>query len=376
MSDSQSLKYVHVNSENRRSGETKSRITVQVPQGLENCSRVALKSFSIPNTFPNMINKKIEWIEMVQTVDNGNNKWKAALFTILLNDLDPNQQYLDNLTLQSVLQTKFTNEAQAFIRKTDISDDGLAFINSGQLSHQVGSETAMPITITYDTENFIFKISGKQNSATKHKFMILHDDESDESLWPTIGYHNNKLIKKDEISQFLSEAYQSLVNSPTALDYNNGNNQLMKNVYGKDMRDVTENTEKIRSIYANHASKHENHIGKMNLCSDLASDSFIMGGNGILRKTDILESIVNNVPKISYIHHSSDTLYFHNLNRSNVTKFDLRLYEGDDMKALVDEVLPDWSAVLIFEQNLEIEYHKEETARLNDYAFTLGHPTH
>jgi hypothetical protein len=214
---------------------------------------------------------------MVQTVDNGSNKWKAALFTILLNDLDPNQQYLDNLNLQSVLQTKFSKEAQAFIQKTDISDDGLAFTNSGQLSHSVGSETAMPITITYDTENFIFKISGKQNSATKHKFMILYDDESDESLWPTIGYHNNKLIKKDEISQFLSESYQSLVNSPTALDYNNGNNQLLKNVYGKDMRDATENTEKIRSIYAGHASKHENHIGKINLCSDLASDSLSWG---------------------------------------------------------------------------------------------------
>ena len=100
-----------------------------------------------------------------------------------------------------------------------------------------------------------------------------------------------------------------------------------------------------------------------------------MGENGILRKTDILESIVNNVPKFSYIHHAADTLYFHNLNRADVTKFDLRLYEGDDMKALVDEVLPDWNAVLVFEQNLETEYHKEDTARMKDYAYSLGHPT-
>ena len=375
MSDSQSLKYVHIDSINRRAGETKSRLTVQVPNGLENCSRVALKSFSIPNTFPNMVNAKVQWIEMVQTVEGGNNKWKAALFTIKLDDLDPDQQYLDNLTLQSVLQTKFTNEAQAFITKTDISDDGLAFTNSGQLTHTVGTENEMPITISYDTENFIFKISGKQNSATKHKFMILYDDESDESLWPTMGYDSQKLIKKNEISQFLSESYQSLVTLPTALDYNNGNNLLLKDLYGKDMRDVAENTEKFRSIYAGHASKHENHIGKINLCSDLASDSFIMGDNGILRKTDILESIVNDVPKFSYIHHAADTLYFRNLNRADVTKFDLRLYEGDDMKQLMDEILPDWNAVLVFEQNLEIEYHKEETARLNDYAYTLGHPT-
>jgi len=323
-----------------------------------------------------MINAKVQWIEVINTIESGSDKWNAALFTIRLDDLDPNQQYMDNLTLQSVLQTKFTNEAQAFITKTDISDDGRAFTNSGQLTHTVGTENEMAISIDYDTENFFFKISGNQNSATRHKFMSLYDDESDESLWKTMGYNSNKLIKKDGIAQFLSEAYGSVENSsnPSALAYNT-TNQLLKNVYGKDMRDVAENTEKNRSIYAGHASKHVNHIGKINLCSDLASDSFIMGENGILRKTDILESIVNNVPKFSYIHHAADTLYFHNLNRSDVTKFDIRVYESDDMKQLVDEVLPDWNAVLVFEQNLETEYHKEDTARMNDYAYSLGHPT-
>ena len=117
MSETQSLKYVHVDSVNRRAGESKSRVTVQVPQGLEKCSRVALKSFSIPNTFPNMINKSIKWIEVINTVEGGNDTWKAALFTIKFDDLDPNKQYMDNLTLQSLLQTKFTNEAQALLQK-------------------------------------------------------------------------------------------------------------------------------------------------------------------------------------------------------------------------------------------------------------------
>ena len=91
--------------------------------------------------------------------------------------------------------------------------------------------------------------------------------------------------------------------------------------------------------------------------------------------TDILETIINNVPKYGYIHHSADTLYFHNLNRADVHKFDLRLYEGDDMQSLDDEELPNWSAVLVFEQNLEIEYHKEDTHKMNEFAYTLGHPT-
>ena len=75
MSETSILKYVHVDSVNRRAGDTKSKITVQVPQGLEGCARVALKSFSIPHTFPNMINKSIQWIEMVQTVEGGYNKF-------------------------------------------------------------------------------------------------------------------------------------------------------------------------------------------------------------------------------------------------------------------------------------------------------------
>ena len=56
--------------------------------------------------------------------------------------------------------------------------------------------------------------------------MILYSDESDESLWPTMGYHNNKLIKKGEISDFLSEAYQSLQQTTSAKEYNTTNQLL------------------------------------------------------------------------------------------------------------------------------------------------------
>jgi len=52
------LKYVHVDTLNRRSEDTKSILNVRVPQGLGNYSRVALNSFSIPNTIPNIVGKK------------------------------------------------------------------------------------------------------------------------------------------------------------------------------------------------------------------------------------------------------------------------------------------------------------------------------
>jgi len=100
-----SLKYVHVDTLNRKSGDTKSRMTVQVPQGLDNCSRVALKSFSIPNTFPNMLDTKNQWIEMVHVSERGSKIWKSALFTIYLNDLDTDK----NLSRQREFTIRITN---------------------------------------------------------------------------------------------------------------------------------------------------------------------------------------------------------------------------------------------------------------------------
>ena len=236
MSETNILKYVHVDTLNRKAGETKSRITVQVPQGLENCSRVALKSFSIPNTFPNMVNKKIQWKEMIQTVDNGNPIWKMALFTIIMDDLDTDQTYLDNVNLQFELQTRFQNDGSVTIYKTEISENGLEFVDNGERTHNVNGEVEMPITIVYDKESFKFKLHGKQNSGTQHKFMILYDDESDQSLWHHMGFQQEKLMTKGKFSEFLSQAYQSLETTTSAKEYNT-TNQLLKNVYGKDMRD-------------------------------------------------------------------------------------------------------------------------------------------
>ena len=60
-----------------------------------NCTRFALKSFSIANVFPNMIDKKIQWVEFLQTGLLNNVIWKAALFEINFIDLAEDQIYLD-----------------------------------------------------------------------------------------------------------------------------------------------------------------------------------------------------------------------------------------------------------------------------------------
>jgi hypothetical protein len=175
------------------------------------------------------------------------------------------------------------------------------------------------------------------------------------------------------LATFLSDVDQT-PSATTALKFNT-KVKFMRKFYAKDMREVADNTIRYRSIHGEHASRHENHIGKINICSDLAADSFITGENGTLRGTDILESVVNDVPKYSWIHHSANTLYFHDLNKADVHKFDIRLFGDDDIKTLDDEILPNWTAILVFEQNAEIEYHKDETEDYNKMGYALGHPT-
>ena len=93
-------------------------------------------------------------------------------------------------------------------------------------------------------------------------------------------------MTETEFPEFLSQAYQSLTRATTAFEYNTYIHPFLKRFYAKNMRDAPDNTIKIKSIYAEQPSRHENHIGKINLCSDLASDSFIMGDGGVLRNTD------------------------------------------------------------------------------------------
>ena len=128
----------------------------------------------------------------MQVSEGGFKIWKLAQFTILLDDLDSNQNYLDNVNLQFALQTRFQNDG--FIHKPQISTDGFNFVGDGERSHKVNGEVEMPITITYDIDACMFRIYGVQNSATKHKIMRLYDDGSGDSLRPTMAFLKTKLM--------------------------------------------------------------------------------------------------------------------------------------------------------------------------------------
>jgi len=127
----------------------------------------------------------------------GNKTWKSALFTIRMKDLASDQNYVEIMNLQIELQIYFQNDGLVATHKTQISQEGLNFIDDGEHTHEVLNEVEMPTTTTYATEAFMFKIYGMQNLATKDKIMILYDDESGDSLWPTMELLKSKLMTKD-----------------------------------------------------------------------------------------------------------------------------------------------------------------------------------
>jgi hypothetical protein len=375
------LKYVYIDSRKRKSTDKKNNLTVTIPQGLDNCSRIALKSFSIPNTFPNMINKKLQWIEFLATGTQTAVVWKAALFEINFDDLSEEQIYLDNQNLALEIQSQFTNQAGNKIFKYPVDEvgDGQIIIgNSVSQIHQVDTESALNLTITYNSETYKYNIVGAQS--TKHKIMVLFDDELGGSLWTSLGFSKEKLMKVNDVSGFLQvlKGYVKDFNGqippapiPNAEVFNQ-NKGFIDKFHLRDMYNVGANTVALRTIQAPFVSRHENDINEINLCSDLA-ESLITGNNGVCIPTDILEKIINDVPKYSYIHHTADTLYYHQLPKNNINHFNLRLL-NHNYELINDAILPDWQAVLIFEQTHEIEYHKEDIIAYAEEAYRKGHP--
>lgn len=82
---------------------------------------------------------------------------------------------------------------------------------------------------------------------------------------------------------------------------------------------------------------------------------------------------MNDVPKFSWIHHSPSVLSYHQLTQSDIRIFSIELLDSN-MIPLSNEILPNWSACVIFEEIEEIEYRKEDILAYKERAYILGHP--
>ena len=73
--DRHHYKYVVIDSSKHINQSVTADFTVQVPHGLNNCSRVCVKSFTMPNNFHNVYGniKEVQWVEFWIWVESGLN---------------------------------------------------------------------------------------------------------------------------------------------------------------------------------------------------------------------------------------------------------------------------------------------------------------
>ena len=87
----------------RNPNDNKANFQVQFQSPLQNVTRVCVKSFSIPNTFGNVIGdlSNVKWVEFLHSGGG----WTYQVFKFNINNLVANTNYIDNATLATHLGT-------------------------------------------------------------------------------------------------------------------------------------------------------------------------------------------------------------------------------------------------------------------------------
>jgi hypothetical protein len=173
-----------------------------VPHGLLNsCSRVALKAFTIANTFPNMHDTKVQWIEWMQVGPNRDvTGWKLYMFQIDFEKLEGSDLYLNNEALTIELQRKFANSVGQQVKRFEIDAEGV-IAKTYELDNKTTSLASSALTITISLIANTFSIEGKTSSG--HRMIGLFTSQN--SLWSKMGLTDTKLISNTDTLLQLAE---------------------------------------------------------------------------------------------------------------------------------------------------------------------------
>lgn len=363
MNSSEHYKYVHIDSRHRNKRQSKSNFTVQIPHGLDNISKVCVKSFSIPNSFGNMYGNldRLYWIEYY---NNGVSEslWKQKVFYIKLADLKEKNDYSDNLQLVSYLNSQLSQTVSAQYPNADIFDADTDEVSN----HKFAEEFALKIHIAYDETTFKFKLS-TSNSIRRKLFAPFVTDYTG-SLWENMGFDLKNIVANDwEMDLILNE-----LNDKIKTNFDNLNtSDLFKRYKIIDAAAVVPLAHK--SIESDFVASHENHIQRLYICSDtLVSDSLVVKENLALA-TNILDEVVNDVAKFSYIHKEiTGTPMWNRILNPNIKSFDIKLFD-DKNTIIANDEMPDFHLTLMFEVKDEVEYNAVDIEKYMQAAFKLGH---
>ena len=335
--------------------DDKNQIKVTVGHGLDNISRFCLKSFSIPNSFQNTSfpNNALHWVEFTRNTVGSVTTWSSKKYYIDLSGMD--HTYSDNVTLINYINSR--------IALNDIRD-----FETGDAS----SSHSMTISMSYNEETY--RVSVSVSNASVQTVFMPYAFNDDYTLWDQLGfenvtsYYNIQSILTHLQANFSSGDNYTGNTIEVAQNMNNSDSFKQKNMINGKVGTTAVN------LTAQDVSRHENHIPKLFITSDrLAPDSYVMH-DGHLIKTNIIDEVVNDVPKFSYLHKEINTPTWVQPSHKKVTEFDINILDHNK-KVIPAEAMPHFQLALIFEIADEIEVSKELIEAYNTFGYRLAHPT-
>jgi len=315
-----------------------------------------LKSFSIPNSFQNTAfpNNALHWVEFTRNTSNNLQSWSIKKYYIDLSDMD--HTYSDNVTLINKINSKMI-ETDAI--KDFETDDA--------------STSSLTISASYNEETYRVSLSlSGVTGQSSHKVFMPYSPFENYTLWTQLGFEN--VAKYEQLtslqntlnSEYANSLVYDAIDSTTADSMNNSDFFKFKNMIN------AKGTSSV--LTAQDVSRHENHIPKLFITSDrLAPDSYVMH-DGHLIKTNIIDEVVNDVPKFSYLHKEINTPTWVQPSHKKVTEFDINILDHNK-KVIPAEAMPHFQLALIFEIADEIEVSKELIEAYNTFGYRLAHPT-
>lgn len=335
--------------------DDKNQIKVTVGHGLDNISRFCLKSFSIPNSFQNTAypNNQLHWVEFTRNTVNNTSTWSSKKYYIDLSNMD--HTYSDNVTLIAYINARIAEGDKIIETDNDI----------------VSSSHPLTISMNYDEQTY--RVSISVSGATMQKVFMPYAPE-DYTLWNQLGFEN--VTSHDKIQDVVLQLNENFrfgeyTNNTLEVAGVMNNSDFFKE---NNMINGKVSTGTVVNLTAQDVSRHENHIPKLFITSDrLAPDSYVMH-NGHLIKTNIIDEVVNDVPKFSYLHKEINTPTWVQPSHNKVTEFDINILDHNK-KVIPATVMPHFQLALIFEIADEIEASKELIEAYNNYGYMLAHPT-
>jgi len=343
---------VHIDSSKRSIAQPVHDFTVSVPHGLNNVSRVALKSITIPNTVHNIYGDytHARWIEYY---------WNGTQWLT--------KDYMVNLPEGYLL----TSDTMAFIQS---QMEAFQMYDSEVLSnHQFEAES--PLIVTFNQNDSIYINSLAFDSGNNIKLFALSAVTSSHSVWEMLGFEKNKMLNQTTaniVLDYLRTHFTSveLADSPSTKlrDDTTLNKYLIRCC--KDDLPIAD-----RTLTALHSGTRENLPGLF-ICSDkLGSDSFesvAHGTENVATPSNVIQYIPNTEPKYSYINHTPDMLMWHSLLDSSIHKFDIKLRDHKGQLFGLNS-LPDFQMTLMFDTVQEVEYSKDFIEAYNKMGYKIGH---